>query len=89
MDVSINNPAQLPGAFLFLSIKTKTGEKIATVAYDENIQPKTKLADIRNKYLKALPYNERFGLYDSAKIWEGDGMTSYGTCTKTTFSSSC
>jgi hypothetical protein len=81
--MTISNAAKLPGAFLFLTVKTPSGN-FASVAYDENIQKGTKLKDLRQKYLADggvnLPYNERFAVLpaDGSKVWEGANLTSYG-----------
>jgi len=79
----ITDPARLPGAFLFLTIKTPGGN-FAGVAYDENITKGTKLKDLRDRYLGGsgsnLPYMERFAPLptDNTLVWQGQNLVSYG-----------
>jgi hypothetical protein len=79
----ITNAAKLPGAFLFLTIKTPKGD-FAGVAYDESITKSTKLKELQERYLKGsgpnLPYTERFAALplDGTLVWQGKDLVSYG-----------
>ena len=93
VDPATVNPAQLPGAFLFFTIKTPakgTGAaavgstSFAYVAYDPNIDKNTKLKDLQARYLSDsganLPYMERFSQISttSASAWQGKESVTYG-----------
>jgi len=79
----IVNPARLPGAFLFFTIKTAQGASFAGVAYDENITKTTKLQDLQQRYLAGggakLPYMERFTpITEGTSPWQGKDNVTYG-----------
>ena len=81
--MAITDPARLPGAFLFFTIKTPTGS-FASVAYDEKITKTTKLQDLQQRYLSGngakLPYMERFAPITSEGVstWQGKDNVTYG-----------
>ena len=80
----ITNPARLPGAFLFFTLKTPQGLKFAGLAYDEKIDSTTKLQELQKKYFSNnginLPYMERFTEITEAdgSGWQGKSGTTYG-----------
>ena len=78
MSVTITDAANLPGAFLFLTVKGTPQGDFAMVAYDPEIAKDTKLKDLKGKYVDGFPYMERFAPYTSDKIWEGKDRVSYG-----------
>jgi hypothetical protein len=86
MPITIDNPAKLPGAFLFFTIKTASGSSFAGVAYDEKITKTTKLQELQQSYLSSggakLPYMERFTQVatDGTSPWQGKDNVTYGEC---------
>jgi hypothetical protein len=80
----IDNPAKLPGAFLFFTIKTAQNTSFAGVAYDESITKGTTLQQLQQRYLSSnatnLPYMERFAQIptDGTSVWQGKDNVTYG-----------
>ncbi|KAI9866069.1 MAG: hypothetical protein M1813_001630 [Trichoglossum hirsutum] len=79
----ITNPAQLPEAFLFFTIKLLDNGGFAIVAYGESVTEGTKLKELQGRYLSrggaSLPYMEKFAPppTDGTLVWQSQNLVSY------------
>ncbi|KAI9692205.1 MAG: hypothetical protein M1822_006435 [Bathelium mastoideum] len=80
MTAFISNPAKLPGAFLFLTVKTAGGAAgpagtHTSVAYDPTVIKGTTLEQLSKNYTASeLPYIETFG---DVKSWDTSNKAFY------------